>query len=209
MTNEEAIKILEKMKARMIPLGPLLEGKSKDEEAVDMAIKALSKQCASSEQAYQCGNNTEMVDHFREVTKKTDEESISKQEALTNMRTLCDGCYLMEHCGQCNSNCLLRKAMDVVEKIKTDSERVSLPQPEKSNSFSKESPEEVIHEMNYSDVPVIRVGKTDFKPGDKFILELGEERNRFGDFRIKGTDLYVETYLLEKLTRYEPKENKC
>ena len=168
----------------------------------DVAIKQLEQL------GYEFGEKIDS-NHFREVTKKTDEESISKQEALTNMRTLCDGCYLMEHCGQCNSNCLLRKAMDVVEKIKTDSERVSLPQPEKSNSFSKESPEEVIHEMNYSDVPVIRVGKTDFKPGDKFILELGEERNRFGDFRIKGTDLYVETYLLEKLTRYEPKENKC
>lgn len=44
MTNEEAIKILEEMKARMVPLGPLLEGKSKDEEAVDIAIEALEKQ---------------------------------------------------------------------------------------------------------------------------------------------------------------------
>ena len=44
MTNKEAIKILEKMKACMIPLGPLLEGKSKDEEAVDIAIEALEKQ---------------------------------------------------------------------------------------------------------------------------------------------------------------------
>ena len=44
MTNEEAIKILEKMKARIVPLSPLLEGKSKDEEAIDIAIEALEKQ---------------------------------------------------------------------------------------------------------------------------------------------------------------------
>ena len=54
------------------------------------------------------------------------------------------------------------------------------------------------------DVHDIHVGKTDFQPGDKFILELGEERKMFGEFEIKGTDLYVETRLLEKLMRYEP-----
>lgn len=48
--------------------------------------------------------------------------------------------------------------------------------------------------------------KTDFQPGDKFILELGAERRMFGEFEIKGTDLYVKTDLLEKLTRYEPEE---
>lgn len=57
------------------------------------------------------------------------------------------------------------------------------------------------------DVPDIHVGKTDFQPGDKFILELGAERRMFGEFEIAGTDLYVETRLLEKLKRYEP-ENK-
>ena len=54
------------------------------------------------------------------------------------------------------------------------------------------------------DVPDIHVGKTDFQPGDKFILELGAERRMFKEFEIAGTDLYVETYLLEKLTRYDP-----
>jgi len=157
-------------------------------------------------------------DQFRDHTKKTDEESINKQEVLTNMITLCDGCYLMEHCGQCNPNCLLRKAMDVVEKIKTDSERVSLSEQEKSNSFSKEPSEDGESEMSNSDewwknyirsrmsngdVPDIHVGKTDFKPGDKFILELGQERRMFGEFEIKGTDLYVKTDLLEKLRRFD------
>lgn len=56
------------------------------------------------------------------------------------------------------------------------------------------------------DVPDTNVGKTDFKPGDKFILELGQERRMFDEFEIAGTDLYVETRLLEKLTRYEPEE---
>lgn len=56
------------------------------------------------------------------------------------------------------------------------------------------------------DVPDTNVGKTDFKPGDKFILELGQERKMFGEFEIKGTDLYVRTDLLEKLTRYEPEK---
>lgn len=73
MTNEEAIKILEKMKARMIPLGPLLEGKSKDEEAVDMAIDALSKHCVSSEQA----------DDVPDIhVGKTDGDTISRQMAI-------------------------------------------------------------------------------------------------------------------------------
>ena len=42
-----------------------------------------------------------------------------------------------------------------------------------------------------------------YKPGDKFILELGEERKMFGEFEIAGTDLYVKTDLLEKLMRYD------
>lgn len=136
---------------------------------------------------------------------------------------------------------------------KTDSERVSLLEQEKSNSFSKEPPEDGIHEMNCiptlirckncahstewygqkrrcflwhedgidvwedgycnyadrkeKDVPDTNVVNTTFKPGDKFILELGQERKMFGEFEIAGTDLYVKTDLLEKLTRYEPEEN--
>jgi len=43
-----------------------------------------------------------------------------------------------------------------------------------------------------------------FKKGDKFILELGAERKMFREFEIAGTDLYVKTDLLEKLTRLEP-----
>lgn len=90
---------------------------------------------------------------------------------------------------------------------KTDSERVSLSEQEKSNSFSKEPSESSDSEMNCSDVPDFHAGKTNFQPGDKFILELGQERRMFGEFEIAGTDLYVKTDLLEKLTRYEPGEN--
>lgn len=42
-----------------------------------------------------------------------------------------------------------------------------------------------------------------FKKGDKFILELGEERKMFDEFEIAGTDLYVKKDLLEKLTPYK------
>ena len=45
--------------------------------------------------------------------------------------------------------------------------------------------------------------KTTFKKGDKFILELGEERKMFDEFQIAGTDLYVKKNLLEKLPPYE------
>lgn len=51
--------------------------------------------------------------------------------------------------------------------------------------------------------------KTTFKKGDKFILELGEERKMFDEFQIAGTDLYVKKNLLEKLTPYESEIQLC
>ena len=44
------------------------------------------------------------------------------------------------------------------------------------------------------------MNKTNFKSGDKFILELGERR--LDEYEIAGTDLYVKIYLLKKLTPY-------
>ena len=123
MTAEKSIKILKAVKELKDDAIYTLTDLT---EAYRMAIEALSKQCASTGQADQCGNNTEMVDQFRDSTKMTE------------------------------------------------------------------------------DVPDIHVGKTDFQPGNKFILELGQERRMFGEFEIAGTDLYVETRLLEKLTRYDP-----
>ena len=126
MTNEQVIKRINEIREILADYRELT---GYDHEALDIAISALSKQCARGEQADQCGNDTEMVDQFRDTTKKTD------------------------------------------------------------------------------DVPDIHVGKTDFKPGDKFILELGADRKMFDEFEIADTDLYVKTSLLEKLTRYEPEEN--
>ena len=42
-----------------------------------------------------------------------------------------------------------------------------------------------------------------FKPGDKFLLEIGEKRIGLDEYSIVGTDLYVWGSLLEKLTPYE------
>ena len=42
-------------------------------------------------------------------------ELIDKQEILTKAKNLCEGCYLMEHCGQCNPKCRLRQAIDMIE----------------------------------------------------------------------------------------------
>lgn len=50
--------------------------------------------------------------------------------------------------------------------------------------------------------------KKTFKPGDIFFFELGAERKMFDEFEIAGTDLYVKTDLLEKLTPpYRPEED--
>jgi hypothetical protein len=42
-------------------------------------------------------------------------ELLDKQEILTKAKNLCDGCYLMEHCGECNPDCRLRQAIDMIE----------------------------------------------------------------------------------------------
>ena len=47
------------------------------------------------------------------------------------------------------------------------------------------------------------VSQTKFKPGSKFLLEIGEKRIGLDEYSIVGTDLYVRGSLLEKLTPYE------
>ena len=96
-----------------------------------------------------------------------------------------------------------KKVIEAMEMAIDVLERVSLPNEENSNSFPKDLSHDGEFEMNCSDVPDTNVVNTTFEPGDKFILELGAERRMFGDFEIKGTDLYVKISLLEKLTRYE------
>lgn len=43
-----------------------------------------------------------------------------------------------------------------------------------------------------------------FKPGDKFILEIG--KRQLDEYEIAGTDYYIKTFLLKKLIPYNPKE---
>ena len=51
------------------------------------------------------------------------------------------------------------------------------------------------------------ISKKKFRPGDKFILEIGEKRMALDEYEIVGTDLWVWGSLLEKLTPYEPDHN--
>ena len=53
-----------------------------------------------------------------------------------------------------------------------------------------------------SEHPDTNVEETTFKPGDKFILELGKEY--LDGFEIKGADLCMKIELLKMLTPYEP-----
>ena len=119
------------------------------------------------------------TNQFCDTTKKTDDVLLSRNEVIkaVDRHTTDDGTL------DDDISCIL--------------EEVSLFEQKKSNSFSEEPSESIDSEMN----------STKFKPGDKFILELGAERKMFNEFEIKGTDLYVKTDLLEKLTRYEPGEN--
>ena len=108
--------------------------------ACKMAIEALSKQSASSKQADQCGNDTEMV----ELKKRTITERLIIAKSLIDS-VIADSNQFRE------------------DTKKTDSERVSLSEQEKSNSFPEEPPAEGNFEMNCSDAPDIRVGKIPYK----------------------------------------------
>lgn len=43
---------------------------------------------------------------------------------------------------------------------------------------------------------------SDFKKGDKFIIELGDRQ--LDEFEIAGTEYYIKIYLLKQLTPYKP-----
>jgi hypothetical protein len=60
-----------------------------------------------------------------------------------------------------------------------------------------------------NEVPPVQAStsQTKFKPGDKFLLEIGERRIGLDEYEIVGTDLYVWGSLLEKLTLYEPNKD--
>ena len=55
-----------------------------------------------------------------------------------------------------------------------------------------------------SEHPDTNVEETTFKPGDRFILELGKEY--LDEFEIKGADLCIKIELLKMLTPYEPEQ---
>ena len=147
MTNEEAIKILEKMKARMIPLGPLLEGKSKDEEAVDMAIEALSKQCASSEQA-----DKKLFDHGYWLAPG--EVFISHNVLNEVLNTIIK-----------SMNTEQRKIDSILAKTDRNDEAIRKDDHIADDSKMVDQFREATKKTE--DVPDINVGKTDFKPGEK------------------------------------------
>jgi len=143
-------------------------------DALDAAIEALSKQCASSEQA----------DHIADFDKMVDLKKRTATERLIIAKSLIDSVIAD------SDNDQFREV-----KKKADSE---------ANCSDEWWKNYIRPRMRRDDVHDINVGNTEFKPGDKFILELGAERKMFKEFEIAGTDLYVKTDLLEKLTRYEP-----
>ena len=177
MTNEEAAAMLESMKNYFLPTSPMLEER-REITAIDLAISALSKQSASSEQV----DKSVIVDFVafqREwLNSHKTLELDAVNNALVNIFLETTGKAFIDSLGQSAENDEDRATDD---QCGDDTEMV--------DQFREDTK------------------KTDFKPGDKFILELGQERRMFGDFEIKGTDLYVKTDLLDKLKRYEPEEN--
>jgi hypothetical protein len=177
MTNEEAEKILFYHRSTG-NLSPMLN------EALDLAISALSKQSASSEQA-----DKKLFGHGYWLMPG---EVFISHNALNKVL---DTIIKSTNTEQRKIDSILAKTGQNDEAIRTDDyiadDGKMVDQFRDSTKMTE-------------DVPDIHVGKTDFQPGDKFILELGAERRMFKEFEIAGTDLYVETYLLEKLTRYDP-----
>ena len=177
MTNEEAEKILFYHRSTG-NLSPMLN------EALDLAISALSKHCASSEQA-----DKKLFGHGYWLMPG--EVFISHNALNKVLDTIIK-----------STNTEQRKIDSILAKTAENDE--ATPDSDQIADGSKMVDQFRDSTKMTEDVPDIHVGKTDFQPGDKFILELGQERRMFGEFEIAGTDLYVETRLLEKLTRYDP-----
>jgi len=204
MTNEEAAAMLERMKNYFLPTSPMLEER-REITALDLAISALSKHCASSEQA-----NKKLFGHGYWLMPG---EVFISHNALNKVL---DTIIKSTNTEQRKIDSILAKTGQNDEAIRTDDyiaddgkmvdqfrEDTKMTKSEINNS-DEWWKNYIRSRMSNDDVPDIHVGKIDFQPGDKFILELGAERRMFKEFEIAGTDLYVETYLLEKLTRYDP-----
>lgn len=215
MTNEEAIKILKNeymcrinINSDCAPSGACMtceyaEDNDDVTNAIGLAIEALRKQCASSEQvdksvivdfvAFQRewlnshktleldAVNNALVNIFLRTTGKAFIDTLS-QTAENDEAIRMD-----DQCGD-NTEMIaidLKKrtiterliiAKSLIDSVIADSERVSLPEAEKSNSFSEEPSEDGNSEMNCSDewwknyirarmrqddVPDTNVGKTE------------------------------------------------
>jgi hypothetical protein len=181
MTNEQVIKRINEIREI---LADYREVTSYDHEALDIAISALSKQSASCEQA-----DKKLFGHGYWLMPG---EVFISHNALNKVL---DTIIKSTNTEQRKIDSILAKTGQNDEAIRTDD--YIADDGKMVDQFREDT-------KMTEDVPDIHVGKTDFQPGDKFILELGQERRMFGEFEIAGTDLYVETRLLEKLTRYDP-----
>ena len=171
MTNEQGIKCINEIREILADYRALT---SYDHEALDIAISALSKQSASSEQVKiladvldgrpiteACEKLGEPADGWCEINNCRYKEYPSAECWLEYARVMAENKTESDHIAK--SDKMVDQFRDSAKK--TDSERVSLSEQEKSNSFSEKPSEEGNSEMNCSDVPDIHVGKTDFKPG--------------------------------------------
>jgi len=98
------------------------------------------------------------------------------------MSVLIKGMQIPENCTKCGLMCALRHFNILNDNRPSNCPLAPLPDHQEigqSNSTTK------------------------FKPGDKFLLEIGEKRIGLDEYEIVGTDLYVWGSLLEKLPRYE------
>lgn len=233
MTNEEALTIIEKSEkcyTEDCPDGifcdecPWNVKHAEFDEAIKTIKHALSKQCASSEQAdkklfghgYSLFPGEVFISHnvlnevLDTITKSINTEQRKMDSTLVKTATNDEAIRTDDHIADSD------KMDDQFREATKKTDDVLLSRNEVIKVVDRHTRDDgtldddiscILEEIQpKEDVPDTNVGKTDFQPGDKFILELGQERRMFGEFEIKGTDLYVKTDLLTKLTRYEPEE---
>lgn len=187
MTNKEAVKGV--MKIWTGYTAAYAEVSHEDVEAISMAIEVLSKQGASGGQA----DKSVIVDFVAFQREWLNSHKTLELDAVNNALVN----IFLRTTGKAFIDVLSQTAAND-EAIRTD-DHITEPDKMVNDQFRDSA-------KKTEDVPDNNAGKTEFKPGDKFILELGQERRMFGEFEIAGTDLYVKIDLLEKLTRFEPEK---
>lgn len=155
MTNEEAAAMLESMKNYFLPTSPMLEER-REITALDLAISALSKQCASSEQ----------------VKILADVLADSPLDLPCNLMWRPTG-WCKDHCkdGQDSPDveCWIRYAR-VMTESKTESDKMvdqfrdSAKKTDSEMNCDEWWKNYIRSRMSRDDVPDTNVGKTDFKP---------------------------------------------